>query len=90
MDQQFVTGQTVGLKHFARIQAKGSRWMGRHVPAYIREHLLVPYYIAPDVASSSTVLWVIQFPVASHEKVHFVRFAVRPDEEVTSLPDYPK
>ncbi|WP_375445745.1 hypothetical protein [uncultured Fibrella sp.] len=90
MDQLFANGQTVGLKHFARIRAKGSRWMGRNVPAYIREHLMVPYYFAPDVDNSVLVMWVIQYPIADGERVHFVRFADRPDEEVTSLPDYPK
>lgn len=75
MRQEFETGMAVGHKHFARITAKGSRWQSRNVPAYIRQHLMVPYYYTHDELANSLVLWVIQSPIDDDEKVHFVRFA---------------
>lgn len=93
MDQQFEIGQTVGRKHFARIREKGSRWMNRRVPAYIRQHLMVPYYFAPGSTDASLGLWVIQYPITDDEKVHFVRYAndvIANEESITQVHDRPK
>ncbi|MEZ0484300.1 hypothetical protein [Fibrella aquatica] len=90
MDQQFENGLTVGQKHFAQIQAKGSRWISRHVPAYIREHLMVPYYFAPGTVPGLLYLWVIQTPIAEDEKVHFLRFAELHEKDIAQIPPRPK
>lgn len=69
MEEQFKMGKELGKKHFAQIDVMSSRWKSRCVPAYIREHLYVPYYLTEE--GSEQVLYVIQFPLTG-EKVSFL------------------
>jgi hypothetical protein len=66
-------GMELGSKHLAKILSKGQRWQKRNIPLWIRTKLLIPYYIT-SIEGKET-LYVIQYPVAPGEKVHFYRFA---------------
>lgn len=90
MDHLLETGQLIGRKHYAYIAGRSARWQARHVPAYIREHLMVPYYFAPGTAPGSLSLWVIQIPLVAGEKVHFLRSAELHEKEVTQIPPGPE
>lgn len=73
MNNTFKAGIELGRKHYTEITKKGKRWLDRNVPAYIREQLLVPYYISE--LNDSQCLFVIQLPISPDEKVHFVEYA---------------
>lgn len=72
MIEQLNLGKELGKKHFAQINAMSPRWRSRFVPAYIREHLYVPYYLTED--GDEQVLYVIQYPLQG-ERVSFLCFA---------------
>jgi hypothetical protein len=73
MTEEFKNGIKLGRKHFVEIAAHSDRWKKRNVPAFIRESLLVPYYIVES--NGYLVLYIIQFPISSSEKVQFIPFA---------------
>jgi hypothetical protein len=61
MSTNFEEGKELGRKHLAKINAQSGRWKNRCIPAYIREHLLVPYYLTEE--GGVTTLYVIQYPL---------------------------
>ena len=61
MSTNFETGKELGRKHLAKINAQSERWKNRCIPAYIREHLLVPYYVTEE--GGVQTLYVIQYPL---------------------------
>ncbi|MDF7817911.1 hypothetical protein P1X15_09905 [Runella sp. MFBS21] len=61
MLDQLQLGKELGRKHFAQINAMSSRWKNRFIPAYIRTHLYVPYYLVE--VDGEQVLYVIQYPL---------------------------
>lgn len=74
MIKEFKTGMELGRKHHTKIAAMSDRWKNRNVPAFVRSmNLLVPYYIVEE--SGDYCLYVIQFPIADSDKVHFLQFA---------------
>lgn len=74
MIKDFKTGIALGRKHLAKIAMMSDRWKSRNIPAGIRtNNLLVPYYIVED--AGWYCLYVIQFPIAQSDKVHFLQFA---------------
>ncbi len=86
MGNQFATGIELGRKHLSAIMKRGNKWQNRHIPIYIREHLLRPYYITEK--DSFEELHIIQMPVLEGEKVQFLLFAKRPrDEEPAKIPN---
>lgn len=72
---QFTTGKELGRKAYAKILLQGKRWQSRNIPQWLRDNLLVPYYIAQ--VDDEEHLFMIQYPLASEEKVHFVLYARR-------------
>lgn len=74
MIEKFKIGIVLGRKHLAKIAAMSDRWKKRNVPASIRAaNLLVPYYIVEE--NGWYCLYIIQFPIAERDKVHFLKFA---------------
>jgi len=69
MGDKFKVGRELGKKHLTQIDAMSSRWKNRCIPAYIRDHLYVPYYLTEE--GSEQVLYVIQYPLAG-DKVSFL------------------
>ncbi|WP_273215536.1 hypothetical protein [Runella zeae] len=61
MSEQLNQCKELGRKHFAKINAMSSRWKNRFIPAYIRTHLYVPYYLVE--VDGEQVLYVIQYPL---------------------------
>ena len=86
MEKQFAVGIELGRKHLSAILKRGTKWQNRHIPIYIRENLLRPFYITERGPIEE--LHVIQMPVLEGEKVRFLLFAQRPrDEESTKIPN---
>lgn len=73
MIEEFENGIALGRKHHAKIANQSDRWKKRNVPAFIRENLLVPYYIVES--REFFVLHIIQFPIAAGDRVQFIPFA---------------
>ena len=71
--EQFNQGIGLGREHHAHILKRGSKWKNRHIPIFIRENLMVPYYITQNGAYLE--LWIISYPIGVNDKVSFVRFA---------------
>lgn len=69
MQDQFKMGRELGKKHYAQINAMSERWKNRHIPAYIRGCLFVPYYITEE--GDEQVMYVIQYPLGDG-KVSFL------------------
>lgn len=78
MDKTFQLGIEMGKAHYAKIVDKGDRWKSRFIPVYIRQSLMIPYYIT-DVNGSQT-LFIIQYPVNANEKVLFITYATKPPD----------
>lgn len=74
-------GIELGRERHAHILERGSKWKSRHIPVFIREHLLVPYYITEN--GPNIELWIIEFPMGISSKVSFVLFATVPYEAST-------
>lgn len=72
MEELFHTGKELGRKAHARIMEQGKRWHSRHIPQWIRDYMLVPYYVAN--VNGVDQLFIIQYPLTPEEKVHFVPF----------------
>lgn len=82
MENQFAAGIELGRKHLSAIMQRGSKWQNRHIPIYIRENLLRPFFITEH--SGIEELHIIQMPVLEGEKVRFLLFAQRPRDEESS------
>jgi hypothetical protein len=88
MEKQFATGIELGRKHLSAILTRGAKWQNRHIPIYIRENLLCPFYITER--GKFEELHIIQMPVLEGEKVRFLLFAQRPrDENPSQIPNLP-
>jgi len=74
-------GKELGRKHLDQIASKGERWKARNIPVYIREHLMVPYYLT-EIAGIME-LHVIQSPLVPGERVHFICYARSTIDEAT-------
>lgn len=74
----FNKGIELGRERHAHILKRGSKWKSRFIPVFIREHLLVPYYITEN--GVNVELWIIEFPIGVSSKVGFVLFATVPYE----------
>ena len=86
MEKKFAEGIELGRKHLSAILKRGTKWQNRHIPIYIRENLLRPFYITER--GTFEELHIIQMPVLEGEKVRFLLFAQKPrDEESTQIPD---
>jgi hypothetical protein len=86
MEKQFAVGIELGRKHLSAILMRGTKWQNRHIPIYIRENLLRPFYITERGPIEE--LHIIQMPVLEGEKVRFLLFAQRPrDEEPSQIPN---
>lgn len=57
------------LEAYARITTRGQKWQQRRIPIYIRENLMVPYYIA--IEGNRALLYAIKYPEQEGEKVCF-------------------
>lgn len=90
MKKEFENGIALGRKHHAKIANQSDRWKKRNVPAFIRENLLVPYYILES--GGFLVLHIIQFPIAAGDRVQFIPFARSAinEEESSEVPNRPK
>ena len=87
MQNEFARGKELGRKHLAAIMQRGTKWQNRHIPIYIRENLLFPFFITEF--GNEEHLYVIQAPVNDSEKVHFLHFARRPrDESNSQIPNH--
>ncbi|UHG93332.1 hypothetical protein [Spirosoma oryzicola] len=69
---QFEDGIVLARDTFAQLDRRGSKWRTRNVPAYIREQLWLPYYIAEQ--SGERQLYIIRSPNDQNPKVHFARW----------------
>lgn len=86
MENQFDAGIELGRKHLSAIMQRGSKWQNRHIPIYIRENLLRPFFITES--GKLEELYIIQMPILEGEKVRFLLFAQRPrDEEPSQIPN---
>lgn len=86
MENQFAVGIELGRKHLSAIMQRGSKWQNRHIPIYIRENLLRPFFITES--GKFEELYIIQMPILEGEKVRFLLFAQRPrDEEPSQIPN---
>lgn len=89
MENQFAAGIELGRKHLSAIMQRGSKWQTRHIPIYIRENLLRPFFITEHGGIEE--LHIIQMPVLEGEKVRFLLFAQRPrDEESSKISNLPQ
>lgn len=79
MENQFAVGIELGRKHLSAILQRGSKWQSRHIPIYIRENLLKPFYVTEH--GKFEELYIIQMPVIEGEKVRFMLFSQRPRDE---------
>ena len=87
MENQFAVGIELGRKHLSAIMQRGVKWQSRHIPIFIRENLLRPFYITE--CGTFEELYVIQMPLLEGEKVRFMLFAQRPrDEESPQISDF--
>jgi hypothetical protein len=86
MEKQFAVGKELGRKHFTAILKRGAKWQSRHIPLYIREHLLRPFFITEY--NGKEELYIIQMPVVENEKVGFLLFATQArNEEPSKIPN---
>lgn len=74
----FNKGIELGRERHAQILKRGAKWKSRNIPIFIRDNLLVPYYITDN--GSELELWVINYPMGVNGKVAFSRFATEPYE----------
>ncbi|WP_211235319.1 hypothetical protein [Runella zeae] len=79
MQNEFARGMELGRKHLSAIMKRGAKWQNRHIPIYIRENLMYPFFITE--VGTEEYLYVIQAPLNDTEKVHFLQFARRPRDE---------
>lgn len=75
MEEIIHTGKELARKEYARIVGQGKRWQSRNIPLWIRENMLVPYYIAN--IDGHDHLFIIQYPESPTDKVHFIPFPLR-------------
>jgi hypothetical protein len=81
--QLFRLGAKLGRKHFELINARGGKWKDRHVPIFIRQNLMIPWYITIDQAGKQ-ILFVIQYPERGKGKVCFVNIeSIHPNATAT-------
>jgi len=74
----FNKGIELGRERHAHISERGAKWKARNIPIFIRDHLMVPYYITENGANLE--LWIINYPMGVNDKVDFVLFATLPYE----------
>lgn len=74
----FNKGIQLGREQYTHIRKRGSKWKSRHIPVFIRKHLMVPYYLIESGANYE--LWIINYPMDENGKVAFVLFATLPYE----------
>lgn len=58
---------------FQKITNRGKKWMDRRIPIFIRQNLMVPWYISPG-SDGEDRLFVIKYPKNEVSKVHFVEW----------------
>lgn len=91
MRKEFEIGIAIGKNHLAKIVAMSDRWKNRNVPVFIRHSLLVSHYIVEE--SGFIQLFIIQYPIKSGDKVHFIPFArseIDEKEDRSEVPDCEK
>ncbi|KAB7728017.1 hypothetical protein F5984_19880 [Rudanella paleaurantiibacter] len=69
---RFNEGMALGQALFVQLDRRGSKYRSRFVPAYIRQHLWLPWYLTR--VGDEMQLYIIQPPNEQHAKVHFVRW----------------
>lgn len=74
----FNKGIELGRERHTQILKRGAKWKSRNIPIFIRDNLLVPYYITDN--GNELELWVINYPMGVNGKVAFSRFATEPYE----------
>ena len=90
MHNHFARGVELGKMHLTAIQKKGKKWHTRHIPIFIRENLICPYYITEN-SDLVQELFVIQMPIRKGDKVCFLLFAQRiRDENNSQIPYHPE
>lgn len=65
-------GKVIARAVYAKVQSHGTKWKSRNIPIFIREHLLIPYYLTE--IDGNEALFIIQMPTHKQPKVHFARF----------------
>ena len=73
MNKTFQSGIEMGKAHYAKIQKMGNRWKTKRIPAYIRQCMMVPYYITE--VGDEMVLFIIQYPINITDRVLYVEYA---------------
>lgn len=74
----FNKGIELGRERHAQILKRGAKWKSRNIPIFIREHLMVPFFITER--DSHQELWIIEFPTGMYGKVAFSLYATEPYE----------
>jgi hypothetical protein len=74
-------GKALGRKHLDQIVSKSERWKARNIPVYVRQYLMVPYFLTE--VSGLSELHVIQAPLLPGERVHFICYARSDIDEAT-------
>lgn len=81
INELFNQGIELGREHHTYILQRGSKWKSRNIPIYIRDHMLVPYYLIEN--DGNIELWIIKCPLEANDKVCFVCFTTVPYETTT-------
>ncbi|MPR36551.1 hypothetical protein [Salmonirosea aquatica] len=79
-------GVEAGKAAYSRIMGRGRKWQARRIPIYIRENLLVPYYITYE--GEFLLLHVVKYPEQESEKVSYevaVRLKINETAALLSL-----
>lgn len=85
MHTDFQTGISAARAAYARITRRGQKWKNRRIPVFIRQQLLVPYFVTEE--GSEWCLYAIQEPDLPDGKVHFTCVARLPaDAQSAPLP----
>ncbi|MBB5283350.1 hypothetical protein HNQ92_001476 [Rhabdobacter roseus] len=81
--QTWYEGLKSAQMDYDRIISRGQKWRNRNIPIYIRENLMVPYYITQD--GEKAILHGIRYPSSEFEKVHFMVVAQINIDESTAI-----
>lgn len=77
----FNKGIELGRERHAQIKKRGNKWKSRNIPIFIRDNLLIPYFITER--GGQYELWIIDHPKGVYGKVAFSLYATEPYEAST-------
>jgi hypothetical protein len=73
INESWAEGFDEATRAYEKIHGRGKKWMDRHIPIYIKQNLMIPWYITPG-ENGQNRLFVIRYPINERAKVHFAEW----------------